>query len=322
MSDYRFSSQMKDLKPSAIREILKYASVPGIISFAAGNPSAEAFPCEEIACYAADILKNEPITALQYSVTEGYPPLLEALRGFASSRYGCLGEDDELITVTGAQQGMDLACRVFCNEGDTIICEDPSFIGSLNAFRSEGINLCGIPSDGCGMDISLLEKACETYPRAKLIYLIPNFQNPTGATMPLKRRHEIYDIAKRYGLVIIEDNPYGDLRFSGEDIPSIKSFDTEGIVIYVGSFSKILSPGLRVGFVSANRQIIAKMTVGKQCADVHTTVLSQMLCHRFLTLTDIPVHIEKIRNIYRHLGLDQADRFNRNIFGPFPCPFN
>ena len=297
--DYYFSKRISSLQPSAIREILKATQDPSIIPFAAGNPDAASFPIDEVKKISAEIFENSPVTALQYGVTEGYKPLIERLTSFVKDRYNIGKDFDSLIITSGAQQVMDLATKALCDFGDTVICECPSFIGSLNCFRSYGCKLAGVPVEADGMNIEALENAIKTAGNPRFIYTIPNFQNPSGATMSLEKRKAVYELAKKYNLLILEDNPYGDLRVSGEDIPSIKSFDEEGIVIYAGSFSKLLAPGIRVGYIVAPSPIIAKMTVGKQAADVHTPVFSQMLVDKWMEQNDVNAHIEKIREIYR-----------------------
>lgn len=297
--DYYFSKRISGLQPSAIREILKATQDPEIIPFAAGNPDAASFPIEEVKKISAEIFETAPVTALQYGVTEGYRPLIERLTKFVKDRYNIGKDFDSLIVTSGAQQVMDLATKALCDLGDTVICECPSFIGSLNCFRSYGCKLAGVPVEADGMNIEKLEEAIKNATNPRFIYTIPNFQNPSGATMSLEKRKAVYALAKKYGLLILEDNPYGDLRVSGEDIPSIKSFDEDGIVIYAGSFSKLLAPGIRVGYIVAPSPIIAKMTVGKQASDVHTPVFSQMLVDKWMEQNDVEAHIEKIREIYR-----------------------
>ena len=297
--DYYFSKRISGLQPSAIREILKATQDPAIIPFAAGNPDAASFPIDEVKRISAEIFETAPVTALQYGVTEGYRPLIERLTKFVKDRYNIGKDFDSLIVTSGAQQVMDLATKALCDLGDTVICECPSFIGSLNCFRSYGCKLAGVPVEADGMNIEKLEEAIKNATNPRFIYTIPNFQNPSGATMSLEKRKAVYALAKKYGLLILEDNPYGDLRVSGEDIPSIKSFDEDGIVIYAGSFSKLLAPGIRVGYIVAPSPIIAKMTVGKQASDVHTPVFSQMLVDKWMEQNDVEAHIEKIREIYR-----------------------
>lgn len=298
--NYTFSDRIGSLQPSAIREILKYSSIKEFISLSAGNPAPEAFPTEAIAEISADIFKNHPIDALQYSVTEGYTPLRDHLKEYMRKKNSVGTDDDELIITSGAQQVMELSAKALCNEGDTVICEDPSFIGSLNAFRSYGLRLCGVAMEENGISVEKLEQALKTEKNVRFIYTIPNFQNPTGATMSLEKRREVYRLAKQYGVMIVEDNPYGDIRFAGEDLPSIKSFDTDGIVIYAGSFSKVLSPGMRVGFTVAPKPVVSKLVVCKQVSDVHTNIWSQIVAHEFMTKYDYEAHLENNRRIYKH----------------------
>ena len=309
---YNFSDKIKELKPSAIREIFKSLTDPSIISFAAGNPSPESFPVEALGEISADIFKNQSTTALQYSITEGYPPLREAISKRQREKFSIGGEDDNVLIVSGGQQGMELSCKVFCNEGDEVICENPSFIGSLNSFRSLGAAPIGVPLDEDGMDIEALENALAAHPKARLIYVIPTFQNPSGRTTSYEKRVKIYELARKYDRIIIEDNPYGELRFSGEDVPTLKSMDEDGRVIYCSSFSKILSAGMRVGFVVANNEIIQKLAVAKQGEDVHTNIFFQMLAYKYMTEYDMDAHIKKINDIYRrkcNLMLDALDKY-------------
>lgn len=309
--DYNFSNRISSLQPSAIREILKATADPAIIPLAAGNPAPDAFPVDEVRAISADILANRPIDALQYGVSEGYQPLRDTIKSWMKQRENIGMEFDDIIIMSGATQVMDLTTKVLCNEGDTVICEEPSFIGSLNCFRSYNCKLKGVPVESDGMDVDALEQALKTTPNAKFIYTIPNFQNPSGATMSLEKRKRLYALAKEYSVMILEDNPYGDLRVAGEGVPTIKSMDTEGIVIYAGSFSKILSPGLRVAYCIAPKQLLAKMTVGKQAADVHTPCLNQMIVDEWFKHYDVDAHITKIQGIYRkklNLMCDCIDR--------------
>ena len=310
--NYQFSDRMATLKPSLVREILKASSDPEVIAFSAGNPAPDAFPVEDVRRIAGEILDDAPIDALLYSITEGYAPLGEALKRMVQTHYAIpLSADDDLIVISGAQQGMDLAAKAFVNEGDTVLCEDPSFIGSLNCFRSYNCNLVGVGMESDGLNTAKLEQAIIKNQKVKLLYTIPNFQNPTGITTSAEKRREILRICREHGVMVLEDNPYGDLRFSGEPVAPIKSMDTDGAVIYVGSFSKILAPGMRVGFVLAPKAVIAKMTVGKQCADVHTNMLAQMICDRWLATCDLSAHLERLRGIYRRkcrLMLECIDR--------------
>ncbi|MBR6725929.1 MAG: PLP-dependent aminotransferase family protein [Clostridia bacterium] len=309
--DYRISDKMVNMKPSAIREIFKSLADPSIIAFAAGNPAPESFPVEAIKKFSAEIMENEPITALQYSITEGYPALREAVAARMKEKFDIGRDFDSTIITSGGQQALELACKVMCSEGDVVIAENPSFIGALNSFRSLGAKIVGVELEDDGISIEKLEQALKNNPKAKLLYVIPTFHNPAGITTSLEKRKAVYALAKQYNVMILEDNPYGELRFAGEDIPTIKSMDEDGIVIYASTFSKILSAGMRVGFVCAPNTIIQKMVVAKQVEDVHTNIFFQMVCHRFLTQYDANGHIDSICALYRkkcNLMLDAMDK--------------
>lgn len=296
---FTFADNVAALQPSAIREILKFTGMPGVISFAAGNPAPEAFPTETVAEISKQLLSENPILAMQYSITEGYPQLRQLLKERLAKDNMFCEENDELIITSGAQQANELACKVLLNRGDTLICESPSFVGSLNAFKSYGVNLVGIPLEDDGMNMDALEDALKTNTSCKLIYVIPNFQNPTGGVMSLEKRKRMYALASEYNVAILEDNPYGDLRYDGKDVPSIKSMDTESRVIYSGTFSKILAPGFRTGYVSGPKEVISKMIVCKQVADVHSNIWAQAICERFMRTVDLNAHFEKLRSINR-----------------------
>lgn len=297
--DYNFSEKVSHLQASAIREILKFTSDPEVISFAAGNPAPEAFPVDEIDRISKEIFAQDPILALQYSITEGYPKLREQLKAWMQREGNFDPERDELIITSGAQQANELTAKVLCDEGDTLVCEAPSFIGSLNAFKSYNVDLHGVTLDEDGINIEELEKVLKEK-NVRLIYLIPNFQNPTGRTTSLEKRKQVYELAKKYGAVILEDNPYGDLRFAGENVKSIKSLDKDGIVVYSGTFSKVLAPGIRVGYVSGPKKIIQKIIVCKQVSDVHTNIWAQVLASKFLEQCNMDQHLITLRAIYKH----------------------
>lgn len=315
--NYSFSDRISSLHPSAIREILKNTSRTDIISFAAGNPASEALPFQQLSSITSSVMENNPISSLQYSISEGYPPLREAIARFVVAREpGILHSEDNILVVSGAQQGIELIAKCLLNEGDTVLCETPSFVGALNALRSYRPNLVGIPMDKDGINLEQLEKALQEQNHVKLLYLIPNFQNPTGYTLSLEKRIAIYKMASYYGTLILEDNPYGDLRFAGQHIPAIKTMDTAGLVLYVGSFSKIIAPGLRVGYIIANQKLLSKLVVAKQCSDVHTSVLSQMICERFLTTSNMTVYLAKLQHIYKtkaSILLTALKRIDNNI---------
>lgn len=294
---YSFSNRVQGVKGSVIREMFKMLGDPEIISFAGGAPAPETFPNEQLADIAADILKTRGTQALQYGVTEGYAPLKE----FVQSRNTENMKDyDRILITAGGNQALDYVAKVTINEGDTVICEDPSFVGALNAFRTYGAKLVSVKCDDDGMNMEALEEALKKNPGAKFIYTIPTFQNPSGTTMTLEKRKTMLELAKRFNILILEDNPYGDLRFDGVDVPTIKSMDTEGLVAYAGSFSKTLSPGLRVGFLICPDGLMEKIVICKQVNDVHTGVLSQMIAAEFFKQFDFDEHIAKIRKLYRH----------------------
>ena len=309
---YKISEKFKNLKPSAIREIFKSLGTPGSISFAAGNPNPNSFPVKEMRTIADSIFENEPTTALQYGITEGYAPLRTLVTERLKRVYNIGTPDDDLIIVTGGQQGIELTCKVMCNEGDVVICENPSFIGALNSFRSLGAKLVGVPLDDDGINLEALEAAFKSNPNAKILYTIPTFQNPAGITTCLEKRKAVLELAEKYDILILEDNPYGDLRFTGKDVPTYKSMDTTGRVLYCGSFSKVLSAGMRIGFLCANKELISKIVVAKQVEDVHTNVFFQMICAKYIAEYDLEKHIATIREMYRHkagLMIDALDKY-------------
>lgn len=292
MTNIEFSQRVKDLHGSAIRESFKALSRPGMISFAGGMPAPETYPSDKLAQIANDILLKSPVTALQYGITEGYAPLVGQTKE-RLARFGIGNGGDSLIITSGGQQAIELTTKTLINEGDGIACEDPSFIGALNAFRSYNAKLYPVPVEDDGMNTEILEKTLSENKNIKFIYTIPTFQNPSGITMSLEKRKRLLEIAKRHNVLILEDSPYHELRFAGENVSAIKSMDTENRVIYAGSYSKTISPGLRVGFLCADSTFIEKVVVCKQVSDVHTPVLSQMIISEFLDKYDIDTQIKK-----------------------------
>ncbi|MBR2100959.1 MAG: PLP-dependent aminotransferase family protein [Eubacterium sp.] len=278
---YKISDNFSNMKPSATREILKVTSQPGMIAFAGGSPDTSAFPCEEVKKLSSQILSENPVSALVYGVSEGYEPLRENVKRWLrkNDNIGC--ENDSIIITSGGTQVMDLATRVLTSPGDTVICEEPSFIGSLNCFRSHGCKLVGVEIEDDGMNIDKLRQAAKDNPNARFIYTIPNFQNPGGTTLSLEKRRAMLEIAKENNLIILEDDPYGKLRTAGESLPTIKSMDNGENVIYAGSFSKILAPGIRVAFAVVPNIIVPAFTIAKQVSDVHSGVLNQMIVSRW-----------------------------------------
>lgn len=291
------ADRVKTMKGSAIREMFKRMADPEIISLAGGNPAAELFPSDELSKIAGKILMTSPTLALQYGTTDGYPKMRECARQRAE-KVNSVGENDAILIMTGANQGIDLTTKALINKGDKIIVESPSFIGSLNAFRTYEAQLVGVKVDDDGMNMEELEEKLKTEDGVKFIYTIPTFQNPTGSTMSLEKRKKMLELASKYDVLILEDNPYGDLRFSGEDVPTLKSMDTEDRVIYAGSFSKILSPGMRLGYIVAPAPLAEKIEMLKQVNDVHTPMLTQLMCVEFMKKYDIDKYIAKNCELY------------------------
>ena len=292
-----FSNKVTGLKGSTIREIFKLIKQPDIISFAGGLPAPEMFPNQELADISKEILEKQGTIALQYGITEGYDPLRDMVRENMQA-VGVLKGNDEAIIVSGAQQGIDLTAKVLLNEQDGVIVENPSFVGGLNAFRAYNASMYSVDVKEDGMDLDQLENLLSAHSHIKLIYTIPTFQNPSGITMSLEKRKQLLQLAKKYNVFIIEDNPYGELRFKGEAVATLKSIDDENRVIYVGSFSKTLSPGLRLGWLVAHPEIVEKVLVVKQVNDVHTTMLAQMLATEYMKKYSMDEHITKISALY------------------------
>ena len=309
--EYKFSDRVLTLKPSAIREIFKYAADPSYVSLSAGNPAPEAFPSKQLAAISAKLMEEEPILALQYSTTEGYPPLLQHLKAYMKSSRNIGTEDDGVLVTSGAQQIMDLFTKSILNEGETVICEAPSFIGSLNDFRSYKAKLVGIPMDTDGMNMEALEKALETEKNVKFIYTIPNFQNPSGITMSLEKRHRLYELAKAHDVMILEDNPYGELWYDRQPPKPIRCYAPER-TLTMGTFSKVLSPGFRLGYIIGPKAALDPLTTIKQAVDLHTSTFTQLISARCLDEGLMKSHMPDVRALYRtqcHCMLDALERY-------------
>lgn len=312
---YEFSNRINNVKASAIREILKMTADSQMISFAGGNPAKEAFPVYEIEKISADILREDPISILQYGITEGDQMLIAEATRFFNRHEKVTKSRDKTIITSGSQQIMELVTKCLCNEGDIVVCENPSFLGALNSFKSLGVVLKGIDYKNGQLDLEMLEKVLSSYPKPKFMYLIPNFQNPTGITMSLEVRKKVLSLAKRYKVCILEDNPYGDLRFEGEELPSLKSLDEDGLVIYAASLSKIIAPGMRVACCIGPQEVLEKLVVAKQVSDVHTNLWAQKVIAQYLHQYDIEEHIQSIRQIYQR----KCDLMLREMKKSFHC---
>ena len=309
---YPFANRIKNVDGGAIDDILKASADPSIISLAGGNPASELFPGKELAEIAYDLLTNQPTLTLQYSVARGYAPLREAVLAMIKERDNIVPNGDDIIITSGSQQGMDFAAKCLLNEGDTVLVENPSFLGALGCFTGYGAKLAGVDMEPDGVSVEGLKKALADNDNVKLLYTIPNFQNPTGITMSVEKRREVYRLCAEHDVLIVEDNPYGELTFTGEKKPSLKSMDTEGIVIYCGSFSKILAPGIRVGYIVAPAPIVKRMAEAKQANDTHSPMITQLMVYEYLKRHDIGENIQRMRDLYRpkcRLMLDEADAF-------------
>lgn len=303
---HRYAQRTSQMKSSAIRELLKLTTKPGVISFAGGLPAPELFPIAEVREAAVRLLARAGSQALQYSTTEGYPPLREMIVRHMA-RYGVrVGIENVLIT-TGSQGALDLIGKVLINRGDKVLTEAPTYLGAIQAFRAYGAEFVTVPGDADGLQTRRLEEVLRAGP--KFMYVLPNFQNPSGTTLMLERRVELVRMADRYGIPIVEDDPYGQLRFEGEHIKPLVVLDAEhlecernghysGNVIYLSTLSKTLAPGLRLGWVVAPEEVIARMVQAKQGVDLHTSTFDQMLAHEVAQGGFLDRHVRRLREVY------------------------
>ncbi len=294
----QFAKRMDNIKASEIRELLKLTQKPEIISFAGGLPATESFPIQEFIKIGKIVLEESGDKALQYGATEGFEPLRQAIVK-RMARVEADVKASNILVTSGSQQGLDFAAKIFINPGDIIICESPTYLGAINAFKAYEPKFIEIDTDKDGMDMAQLEKTLKENDNVKFIYAIPDFQNPSGKTWSVERRKQLVELANKYNIAIIEDNPYGELRFEGKILPAIKHFDTEGRVAFLGTFSKILCPGLRLGWVAADEAFLEKFILVKQGADLQSSTISQMEAAKFFELYDINAHIQKIIDLYR-----------------------
>ncbi len=315
--DHRYAQRTQRMTSSAIRELLKLTENPEVISFAGGLPAPDVFPVDEFTAACQAVLKQWGAEALQYGATEGYRPLREMIARH-TCRYGISVTADNILITSGSQQALDLIGKVFINPGDRILVEDPTYLGALQAWNAYGAEYVTVPMDEDGMITDELEEALRS--GVKFIYVLPNFQNPTGATLSLERRDQLVEVADHYGVPIIEDDPYGQLRYEGENLPSIVTLDNEyrrngtneykGNVIYLSTFSKTLAPGLRLAWVIAPVQVIRKLVQAKQGADLHTATFNQIVAYEVARGGFLDRHIWLIRRVYgerRNLMLDAME---------------
>lgn len=294
-----FSERANRIKASEIRELLKLTARPEIISFAGGLPAAELFPLESLAEISKEVILQEGKTALQYSTTEGFNDLREVILKQRLAKVGIHATLDEIFITSGSQQALDFTGKLLINESDQIIVESPTYLGALNAFLAYAPSYVEIPLEEDGMDLDLLEEHLKGGLKAKFLYTIPDFQNPSGITMSLEKRKRLLSLANQYDLIVIEDAPYAELVLEGNQLPPLKSMDTEGRVIYLGTFSKTFTPGLRIGWVVGHPKIIHKFIQIKQGSDLQTSSLDQRIAARYMLQYNLDEHIELIKKVYK-----------------------
>jgi 2-aminoadipate transaminase len=304
--EYRYAHRTQRMGSSVIRELLKLTEQPDIISFAGGLPAPEVFPVKQFRDACNFVLENFGAQALQYSTTEGYYPLREMIAR-RTARYSVEVTPDNILITSGSQQGLDFIGRLFINRGDYIVVESPTYLGALQAWNAYGAQYISIPTDENGMIVDELEEALRIGP--KFIYVLPNFQNPSGSTLSLERRKRLVEIADRYGVPIIEDDPYGQLRYEGDHLPSVVMLDSQrqgknggaysGNVIYMSTFSKLLAPGIRLAWVIAPEKVIRKLVMAKQAADLHTATFNQMVAYEVAKDGFLDEHVKTIRATYK-----------------------
>ena len=294
-----FAKRIELLKASDIREILKITQRPEVISFAGGLPAPELFPVAEMKHVAVKVLEEAGHQALQYSTTEGFEPLRRQIADRMNNKFKTNVRYSNILITSGSQQALDFSGKLLLNEGDVVLCESPTYLAAISAFRAYSPNFVEVPTDSHGMIIEELERILLTIDKVKLIYIIPDFQNPTGQTWAWERRQRFMALINKYEIPVVEDNPYGELRFEGELLPAIKALDTKGLVIFVGTFSKTFCPGLRIGWIAADDRFIEKYVLIKQGADLHTSSISQREISKYMELYDFEAHINMIIQVYR-----------------------
>jgi 2-aminoadipate transaminase len=297
--EYEFARRLSGMGVSAIREILKVTERPEVISFAGGLPAPELFPVAELARAHAEVFAEEGAQACQYSTTEGFGPLREWIAARMRGR-GVAGADAARVLVTsGSQQGIDLVGKIFLEPGDAVVVENPCYLAALQVFKGYEAELVAVGSDDEGMKVGEVAQAIERRGRRpKFIYVVSQFHNPKGTTLSLARRRRLLEVARRYSVPIIEDDPYGELRYSGMPVPPLAALDDEGLVVYLSTFSKTLSPGMRVGWAHASREVFGALVRAKQAADLHTNTIQQRAAARLLDTFDFDAHVERIKRVY------------------------
>ena len=308
----KFSDVAMSLKASEIRELLKLTTMPEIISFAGGLPAPELFPIEDMEKVDVEILRKEGRQAVQYGTTEGYNPLREKIAKRMKSAFDIDCTFEDLIVTAGSQQGLSLLGQIFLNKDDIVLVESPTYLGAINAFKLNFPKFIEVPTDDKGIVPEALEKILAENDRVRLMYVIPEFQNPTGITWPLERRKAVMDIMNKYEIPVIEDNPYGEIRYGIDKLPSLKSMDTQGKVVFMGSFSKTFMPGFRLGWIVAPDDVVDKFVKFKQSVDIGTSTFGQRQAAYFCKMYDMEAHIKQITDLYakrRDLMCDSMEKY-------------
>lgn len=295
---YNYAKRMKDSEPSIIRELLKKSVEPGYISFAGGDPDPQFFPVSSLMDFEHNEAVKDNDLLFQYGISEGNNILKSELIKYMGDM-DMPAIEDELLITSGSQQGLDLTAKLFLDEGDLVIVENPSYMGAINAFKVFGPAFIGITMDENGMNMAQLEKVLKDGNIPKFLYTIPDFQNPTGITMSLERRKRLLELAEEYDFVIVEDSPYYKLRFDGQDLPTLKSLDKNSRVIYLGSFSKSVCPGLRVGWICGAEELIKDYVIVKQSTDINTNELSQLQVASFLKNINMKSYLSELNQAYK-----------------------
>lgn len=304
-----FAARMRHVKKSFIREILKVTEDPSFISFAGGLPNPASFPVEAVNLAAQAVLAEDGANALQYSTTEGFLPLREFICARYAKRFGMKISPEEILITNGSQQGLDLIGKVFLNEGDGVLLEAPGYLGAIQALSLYQPRFCTVPLREEGVDLPALRNALEQS-APKLFYTVPNFQNPSGLTYTKENREGVAALIRRHPTILIEDDPYGELRFTGGEMPSMRQF-LNGQSILLGSFSKIVAPAMRLGWICAKPEIMEKLVVAKQACDLHTNTFAQRVVARYLADNDLDAHIAAIRQMYKERSDCMADAIAR-----------
>lgn len=307
-----FAQRMDKVKASDVREILKVTARPEIISFAGGLPAPELFPVDQIREASDTVLRENGRFTLQYTTTDGLPRLREQIAERLYAKNRIKTDAAHVFMTAGSQQGLDFCGKLLLDPGDVVLVESPSYLGAIMAFQIYQPRFVEVPTDSGGMIMEELDRILATTPRVKMIYAIPDFQNPSGRTWSLERRKKFMEIINKYEVYALEDNPYGELRFQGETLPSLKSMDTKGLVIYLGTFSKVLAPGYRLAWLCAHDRLIEKFNLIAQAAVLQTSTVSMMVVSKYLELFDLDAHVTEIRKTYQHrckVMLEAMDRF-------------